>query len=227
MSVLPSDIVVYGSANMPEADGVTNGGAVDFTRRVAFYDIAPAGSVDVLSSSTSDTATKITYYGRDPTGVVQSQTLTLNGQSWVTGSQTLERLLYAALSGATANGPVANPGGTAAVGDVVLAAHNCVLPSGSVTADASLRTAQTGSANRSGTTPALFKLQSGDGNGVSVGQIVWTKAAPGRTNCARSSPSRATVRTWSRSIVTGGRSRTTRRHTKSFKACSLTSCQTP
>src|SRR5215469_4212150 len=125
MSVLPSDIVVYGSANMPEADGVTNGGAVDFTRRVGFYDIAPAGSVDVVSSSASDTATKITYYGRDPTGVVQSQTLTLNGQTWVTGSQTLERLLYAALSGATANGPVANPGGTVAVGDVVLAAHNC------------------------------------------------------------------------------------------------------
>jgi hypothetical protein len=28
MSVLPSDIVVYGSANMLEADGVTNGGAI-------------------------------------------------------------------------------------------------------------------------------------------------------------------------------------------------------
>ena len=34
MSVVPSDIVVYGSANMPETDGVTAiGGAVDFTRR--------------------------------------------------------------------------------------------------------------------------------------------------------------------------------------------------
>src|SRR5271155_3346879 len=102
MSVLPSDIVVYGSANMPEADGAINGGAVDFTRRVAFYDIAPAGSVDVISSSTTDTATKITYYGRDVTGIIQSQTLTLNGQTWITGSQPLERLLYAALSGATA-----------------------------------------------------------------------------------------------------------------------------
>jgi hypothetical protein len=179
MSVLPSDIVVYGSANMPEADGATNGGAVDFTRRVAFYDIAPAGTVDVVSASAGDTATKITYYGRDSTGVVQSQTLTLNGQTWVTGSQTLERLLYAALSGATANGPVANPGGTAAVGDVALAAHSCVLPSGSVTTDASLRTAQSGSANHSGTTPALFKLQSGDGSGVSVGQIIWTKSGTG------------------------------------------------
>ena len=179
MSVLPSDIIVYGSANMPEADGAISGGAVDFTRRVTFYDISPADNVDVISSSASDTATKITYYGRDPTGVIQSQTLTLNGQIWVTGWQSLERLLYAALSGATANGPIANPGGTAAVGDVALAAHNCVVPTGSVTTDASLHTAQNGSANHSGTTPPLFKLQSGDAVGVSVGQIIWTKGGTG------------------------------------------------
>jgi hypothetical protein len=179
MSVLPSDIVVYGSANMPEADGTTVGGAVDFTRRVAFYDVSPAGSLDVVSSSASDTATKITYSGRDATGAVQSQTLTLNGQSWVTGSLSLERLLYAALSGASANGPLANPGGTAAVGDVTLAAHNCVLPSGAVTTDATVHTAQTGSANHSGTTPALFKLQSGDGAAVSAGEIIWTKGGTG------------------------------------------------
>jgi hypothetical protein len=81
MSVLPSDIVVYGSGVIPETDGATIGGAVDFTRRVAFYDIAPAGSVDVISSSLSDTATKIAYSRRDSTGAVQGQTLTLNGQS--------------------------------------------------------------------------------------------------------------------------------------------------
>ena len=179
MSVLPSDIVVYGSANMPEADGTTIGGAVDFTRRVAFYDVTPAGSVDVISSSSGDTATKISYSGRDPTGAIQSQTLTLNGQSWVTGSQSLERLLYAALSGASANGPLANPAGTPAVGDVALAAHGCVLPAGSVTTDTTVRTAQSGSANHSGTTPALFKLQSGDGAVVSVGQIIWTKSGTG------------------------------------------------
>src|SRR6516164_6504633 len=184
MSVLPSDIVVYGSANMPEADGTTIGGAVDFTRRVAFYDVTPAGSVDVISSSSSDTATKITYSGRDPTGAIQSQTLTLNGQSWVTGSQSLERLLYAALSGASANGPLANPAGTPAVGDVALAAHGCVLPAGSVTTDATVRTAQTGSSNHSGTTPALFKLQSGDGAVVSAGQIIRTESGTG-SNQAR------------------------------------------
>lgn len=181
MSVLPSDIVVYGSAGMPETDGAVTGGAVDFTRRVAFYDIAPAGTVDVISSSASDTTTKITYYGRDPTGVIQTQTLTLNGQTWVIGSQPLERLLYAALSGATANGPAPNPGGSAAVGDVALAAHSCVLPSGSVATDATVRTAQSGSANHSGTTPALFKLQSGDGANVFPGQIIWIKSGTGAT----------------------------------------------
>ena len=179
MSVLPSDIVVYGSADMPETDGATIGGAVDFTRRVAFYDVTPTGSVDVISSSSSDTATKIVYSGRDSTGAIQSQTLTLNGQSWVTGSQSLERLLYAALSGASANGPLANPGGTPAVGDVALAAHGCVLPPGAATTDATVHTGQAGSANHSGTTPALFKLQSGDGALVSAGQIIWTKSGTG------------------------------------------------
>jgi len=179
MSVLPSDIVVYGSANMPEADGAINGGAVDFSRRVAFYDIAPAGSVDVISSSASDTATKIVFYGRDATGVLQSQTLSLNGQTWVIGSQLRERLLYAALSGATANGPAANPGGTPAVGDVALAAHRCVLPTGSVTTDATVRTAQSGSANHAGTTPPLFKLQAGDGANVSPGQVIWIRSGTG------------------------------------------------
>src|SRR5256885_4556878 len=179
MSVLPSDIVVYGSANMPEADGAINGGPVDFSRRVAFYDIARAGNVDVISASASDTATKITFYGRDTTGVIQNQTLNLNGQTWVTGSQSLERLLYAALSGAGANGPVANPGGTPAVGDAALAADGCVLPLGAVTTDATVRTAQTGSVNHSGSTPALFKLQSGDGTAVSAGQIIWTKSGTG------------------------------------------------
>jgi hypothetical protein len=179
MSVLPSDIVAYGSANMPEADGVTIGGAPDLTRRIAFYDITPAGTVDIISSSASDTATKITIYGRDSTGAIQNYTATFNGQTWVTGSQSFERLLYAAASGATSNGPVANPGGTTAVGDLAVGAHSCVIPSGSVTTDATLHTCQTGSANASGVTPALLKLQAGDGASVSVGQLVWTKGGTG------------------------------------------------
>jgi len=97
----------------------------------------------------------------------------------VTGSQSLERLLCAALSGASANGPLADPGGTPAVGDVALAAHSCVLPVSGVTTDATVRTAQAGSASHSGTTPALLTLQSGDGALVSAGQIIWTKSGIG------------------------------------------------
>jgi hypothetical protein len=62
---------------------------------------------------------------------------------------------------------------------VTLAAHSCVLPFASVTTDAAVHTAHTGSANHNGTTPALFKLQAGDGANVTAGQIVWTNGGTG------------------------------------------------
>jgi hypothetical protein len=163
MSVTPNNIVAYGSADMPEADGLTVGGAVDFTKRVAFYDITPAGTVDVVSSSASDTATKMQVIGRDSTGVIQTLApVTLTGTTPVTGSQTFERLLAAVLTGG-AIGALTSPGGTAAVGDVAVYAHTAVIAG---------HTAQAGSANTSGTTPPLFKLQAGDGASVAVGQII-------------------------------------------------------
>ena len=170
MSVYPSEIIFYGSANMPEADGTTVGGAVDLTRRVSFADMSATGLMDVVSSSATDTATKITYAGRDATGLIQSETLTLNGTTKVAGTKSLQRLLYAATSGATANGPVANPTGTAATGDVALMAHTL-----SITA----HTAQAGSAQATGVTPPLFKLQSGDGASVSLGQVIRTTGGTG------------------------------------------------
>src|SRR5579871_5197246 len=148
MSVTPNNVVVYGSANMPEADGVTVGGAVDFTKRVAFYDISPAGTMDWVSSSASDTAVKAQVTGRDSTGVIQTPAaVTLNGQTVVTGSQTFERIGAAVITGGAIAG-LTNPGGTA-------------------------------SANTSGTTPPLFKLQSGDGASVSPGMLIWTRGGTG------------------------------------------------
>lgn len=179
MSVTPNNIVVYGSANMPEADGSVVGGAIDFTKRVAFYDISPSGTVDWVSSSTSDTAVKAQVTGRDTTGVIQTPAaITLTGQTVVTGSQTFERIGAAVITGGAIAG-LSNPGGTPAVGDVSAMAHTCVLPSSSVTTDTTYHTAQSGSANTSGTTPPLFKLQSGDGASVSVGQIIWTRGGTG------------------------------------------------
>jgi hypothetical protein len=175
MSVLPSDIVAYGSLNMPETDSVAIGGAVDFTKRIAFYDITPAGTVDVVPSSSSDTATLMQVQGRDSSGVIQTPTaVTLTGITPVIGSQSFERMLCAILSGGnTAPGStflLANPGGTPAVGDVAVYAHTPVILA---------HTAQTGSSNHNGTTPALFKLQAGDGAAVSLGQIIRITSATG------------------------------------------------
>jgi hypothetical protein len=157
MSVTPNNIVLYGSANMPEADGVTVGGAIDFTKRVSFYDVPVAGTVDVVSSSASDTAVKIQLTGRDSTGTIQTPAaITLTGTTVISNafsSQSFSRLLAGVITGGSIAG-LSNPGGTPAVGDVAVMAHTRAI---------SGHTAQAGSANTSGTTPPLFKLQSGDG----------------------------------------------------------------
>lgn len=114
MSVLPNDIIVYGSADMPEADGPVVGGAVDFSRRVAFYDIAPTGTIDCVSSSAADTHVQIQVAGRDATGVIQTPAVVaLTGTTKVAGSQSFERLLYGVVSGASPNGPLSGPAGGA------------------------------------------------------------------------------------------------------------------
>lgn len=180
MSWIISDIVFYGSANMPEADGVTIGGAVDFSKRVEFEGtaISPSTLFDAVSSSASDTAVKLTYEGRDSTGVVQSETLTLNGTTKVAGTKSLERLLAGVITGGSIAG-IANPGGTAAVGDVTLIAHTLTIAG---------HTMQAGSANASGTPnwyPAIAKLQAGDGAAVSPGMVLHTTGGTGPNQIRR------------------------------------------
>lgn len=171
MSVYPVEVILYGSANMPETDGTTVGGAVDLTRRISFSDMATAGLLDFVSSSASDTATKIQVSGLDASGIQQTPAAaTLNGQTKVAGTQTFGRLLYGAISGASANGPLANPGGTSAVGDVVAMAHTLTITA---------HTCQAGSANATGITPPLVKLQSGDGASITLGMIIRTTGGTG------------------------------------------------
>lgn len=165
MSVVPNEIVIYGSANMPEADGVTVGGAIDLTKRVAFYDLPTTGTFDVVSSSASDTAVRCQITGRDATGTIVTPAFqVVNGTTVVTpafSSQSFQRLLSGVITGG-AIGSLSDPAGTAAVGDIAVMATTKLLTG---------RTAQTGSANKSGTTPPLFKLQSGDG--ATVGATVF------------------------------------------------------
>lgn len=155
MSVFPTEVILYGSSNMPEVDGTTVGGAVDLTKRISFSDMGAAGLLDFVSSSASDVATKIQVSGLDSSGIQQTPAAaTLNGTTKVAGTQTFARLLYGVTSGATANGPLANPGGTTAAGDVAAMSHTLIITA---------HTAQVGAAQATGITPPLFKLQSGDG----------------------------------------------------------------
>lgn len=162
MSVYASEIVLYGSANMPEVDGVTVGGAVDFTKRVGFMDLTVTGTVDVVSSSASDTATKIQLTGRDGTGVIQTPAaVTLTGTTLIAntfGGQSFQRLGASVITGGAIAG-LSNPGGTAAVGDIAIIQHTRTI---------SAHTAQTGSASHVGVTPPVLHLQSGDGATVSA-----------------------------------------------------------
>ena len=181
MSVLISDIRVYGAADMAEADGATVGGAIDFTKRIEFA--APAGSppftaspYDVVSSSASDTATRVIYSGRDATGVIQSETLTLNGTTKVNGTKSLERLLSALASGAASAFGLSTPGGAQAVGDIALVAHTLTI---------SAHTMQTGAANATTAAPAIAKLQSGDGAAVQADMVLRTTGGTGANQIRR------------------------------------------
>lgn len=150
MTVSQNELYYYGSANMPEADGVLTGGAVDFTKLVFFSDISPTGTMDYVSSSASDTAVTIALTGLDASGTPQTETKTLNGITLVTGSQTMERLMKGVAGGSTA------------VGDIAAISHTAILTG---------RTAQ-GGGNASAQVEPYIQLQAGDGASVAVGQIV-------------------------------------------------------
>ena len=103
MSVLPSDMVFYGSANMQETDSGAQGGAIDNTIRVVFDDISPNGNMEIVSSAAGDTTQTVTITGRNAAGDIISDVETLNGTTPVAMSTetTWERLLKVVKSATT------------------------------------------------------------------------------------------------------------------------------
>lgn len=158
MSVRPGDIRFYGSASMPDVDGSTVGGAVSFSKKIDFTDIASAGLYDYYSSNASDTAATIALTGRDATGVLVTENKTFNGTTVVAGVQSFERILKGVI------------GGTTALGVLAALSHTAVV---------SAHTAQAGSAQATGTMPSLFKLQAGDGAARVIGEIIRTTGGTG------------------------------------------------
>ena len=179
MSVIISDLVLNGCATMPEADGVTIGGAIDFSKRVEFNgtSISPTTQFDLVSSSAADTGVHCQISYRDATGVVQTPAfVTTNGTTKaVLTTIAAERLLSGVVTGG-AIGALSNPGGTTAAGDVAVISHTLVITG---------HTMQAGSANATTSNPPVAFLQSGDGAAVSVGQVLRTTGGTGPNQIRR------------------------------------------
>lgn len=104
MSISADELVFYGSANMPEQDGVTVGGAINTSVKVIFTSAtlanSPNGAVRVNSAASGDTTQRVTITGRDSTGVTITETLNLNGTNVVSGSKQFERILKVVVNAA-------------------------------------------------------------------------------------------------------------------------------
>lgn len=113
MSVVASDIVVYGTQNMPQDDLSTAGGAINSGIRVVFDDIQLNSIIYSSSSSASDSG-NLSVTGRDAAGILISESIGLSGTSTVSGSQVFERIIACSVD-------------TVAVGDISVSGG---IPSG-------------------------------------------------------------------------------------------------
>jgi hypothetical protein len=106
MSLTGTDLVMYGSANMPESGSLTVGGAIATTVKVIFDDATLANTLNdkvaLRSSNTSDTST-VVVTGRDSVGAIVNESFTLAGTGFVVGTQDFERLLKIVTTNHTGN----------------------------------------------------------------------------------------------------------------------------
>ena len=100
MPIVAADLILYASANTPEDDAVTSGGAIDALRRLDFTQIAADDDVEVLSASAGDTTQTATVDARNVAGAIVSEGVTLNGTTAVIFSTigVIERILKFELS---------------------------------------------------------------------------------------------------------------------------------
>jgi len=101
VSITSAELINYLSANMPEDDVSTSGGAIDTAGKPDLVQWSANAVAEVVSDG-ADTRT-LTVTGRLATGVIDSEVLTLNGTTPVTGAKTWERVLKAELSAGSAS----------------------------------------------------------------------------------------------------------------------------
>jgi hypothetical protein len=91
MPIVAADLQAFQSANMPEADSTTSGGAIATAGKIEITDIAATDNVEVLSDG-ADTRT-INIYGRNAAGAIINEAIVLNGTTPVTSANQYERIL--------------------------------------------------------------------------------------------------------------------------------------
>jgi hypothetical protein len=98
MAIISSELILYGSANRPEDDTTTVGGAIDATARPFDANLAANDDIEILSSEAGDVRT-VTIRYRNAAGVEASVGPTaLNGTTPVAMGITAERLLEVIVS---------------------------------------------------------------------------------------------------------------------------------
>ncbi len=103
MPITSSDIKFYGSAVMAELDTTpSQGGAINTAIKMLFTDISTTDNVTIISTSAADNTQTVTITGRDATGAIVSEALSLNGVSRVVGAQLFERILKIVINAAHA-----------------------------------------------------------------------------------------------------------------------------
>jgi hypothetical protein len=97
MSIVSTDIKIYGAANIAEDDVSIHGGAIDTTVKYVFDDSTLTNTlndkVSVSGSLADDTTQVITITGRNTGGSIISENINVNGLTSVDGNSTFERLL--------------------------------------------------------------------------------------------------------------------------------------
>ena len=102
MSVSASDLQLYGSANMPEDNVSTSGGAIDLGTKVVFTPLAAADTINVVSDDAGDTDQTYDIHGYDSAGNKVSEGFSIAGLTPDTGSQTFERITKIVKTGGSA-----------------------------------------------------------------------------------------------------------------------------
>jgi len=108
MSVTAAEIILYGSANMPQDDVSTSGGAIDLTTQIvptsaSLFNALAASFLDYVSSNAGD-AMNVTVTGRNAAGSIVTETKALNGTTLVSGAvafQSIEKIVIASAAAGT------------------------------------------------------------------------------------------------------------------------------